>query len=96
MALEIKMGKTNQINHESLKQGITKENLAKMSQINFKQEASMHMYYAFDNHIYSFSFMTTICFSSFGRHISFSGLMPIPSELYTHVYIHKILIPMKC
>ena len=42
--------------------------------------SDMHMYYAFDNYIYSFPSMTTYLFLV-GRHISFPSFMPIITEV---------------
>ena len=57
--------------------------------VGFQLSCNMHMYYAFVNHIYTFS-SVLLMYSLFGRHISFSLFRPINLTLYTCVSIHNI------
>ena len=65
--------------------------------VGFEISSNMHMYHASDNHIYSFSSMTTYLFL-FGRYvyISFSLFMPVTFEIVHTLHLYKILMAMKC
>ena len=43
-----------------------------------------------------FSYLLPFMYSLFGRHIPFFLFMPIQFELYAHVYLYRILMPIMC
>ena len=63
--------------------------------VGFEFSSNMHMYYAFDNYIYSFSSVTTYVFLVWQTYF-FHYLCQKFLKLYTHVHVYKILMPMKC